>query len=109
MRLIAIYLLCLAVVLAPGCSILSPKDRASARAEVEAAYEEGHITAKQRDAALEAIDNDEPIDWEALGFIGANIVLSLLGAPLVVRKMRGPPTQRVGLPEEKVIHKTKGK
>lgn len=109
MRRFAIYLLCLAVALAPGCSILSPRDRAAVKAEVETAYEEGHISASQRDAALEALENDEPIDWEALGFVGMNIVLSLLGAPLVVRKMRGPPTQRVGLPEEKVIHKPKGK
>lgn len=86
-----------------SCSVLSSPQRERVRAQIQQEYQDGNITAAQRDAAIEALDKDEPFDWEALGLVGLNLMLALVGGPLVVRKMRGPPTQRVGLPADKVI------
>lgn len=86
-------------------SMFNSNEREQLRQVTQDAYESGAITAAQRDAALEAIDRDEPVDWEGLGIFGLNAALALLGAPMVVRWQRGRPTQKVGLPESKVIHK----
>lgn len=82
--------------------MLTPQQKESVRQTVEDEYREGNLTRAQRDAAIDALDNDEPFDWETLGIVGANILLGLVGGPLIVRKMRGPATQRVGLPASKV-------
>lgn len=103
MRLLTNLILCVLVVLLPGCSMLTPQQRDQARLTVEDEYQAGNITRAQRDAAIEALDKDEPVDWEGLGFAGLNLVMALVGAPLIVRKMRGPPTQLRGLPESKVV------
>lgn len=102
MKLIPTLFLSALIVLLPGCSMLSPQQRDAARQTVEDEYQAGNLTRAQRDAAVEALDNDEPFDWETLGIVGLNLVLGLVGGPLVVRKMRGAPTQKVGLPESKV-------
>lgn len=95
-------ILCAMLALFTSCSMLSPEQRESLRDSVQAEYQAGAITAAQRDAAIEAIDNDEPIDWETWGFVGINLALALVGGPLIVRKQRGAPTQKVGLPASKV-------
>lgn len=105
MRTINALFLSVLIVLLPGCGMLSPQQRDAARQTVEDEYDAGNITRAQRDAAVEALDNDEPFDWETLGIVGLNIMLGLVGGPMVVRKMRGPSTQKVGLPESKVIKK----
>lgn len=93
-------LLCL---FACACSVLTPEQKANVRTTVQSEYEAGNITQAQRDAAIEALDSDEPFDWSILGLVGANLALALLGAPLAVRVHRGPATQRVGLPASKVL------
>ena len=95
-------LLCALVFLCASCSMLTQQERGALRGSVVEAYEDGNITLAQRDAALEAIDRDEPVDWEGLGMFGLNAALALLGAPLIVRAQRGSPTQKVGLPASKV-------
>lgn len=85
-----------------ACSVLSPAQKASVRTTLGDEYAAGNITKSQYDAAIEALDNDKDFDWETLGFVGMNILLTLVGAPIVVRKMRGPPTQKVGLPANKI-------
>lgn len=57
----------------------------------------------QRDAGIEAIESGSGFDWEGLGFFGINALLALVGGPFLVRRMRGPPTQKVGLPATKVL------
>lgn len=86
----------------PACSLLTPQQRASMRQTIQQEYEAGNITGAQRDAAVEALDNDEPFDWATLGVVGANILLGLVGGPMIVRMQRGAPTQKVGLPQSKV-------
>lgn len=103
----AILLLCLCVAALPGCQALTGQQRDSVRSYIQFEYENGNLTAAQRDAAIEAIDSDEPIDWASLGLIGANIALALVGGPMIVRSRlpllgRGKPTQKVGLPASKV-------
>lgn len=102
MRKAAIYLYCLLLAFLPACSVLSPQQRDNVRWTIEEEYAAGNITQAQRDAAIEALDKDEPFDWSVLGLVGANLALALIGAPIAVRVHRGPPTQRVGLPASKV-------
>lgn len=85
------WFLCLCILLAPGCTMLTAEDRNRARAFIEREYDAGTITRAQRDAAIEAIDNDEPFDWEMLGLFALNAVMALVGGPFVVRKIRGSP------------------
>lgn len=92
-------LLCLAFT---ACAMLTPEQKASIRTTVQSEYELGNITQAQRDATIEALDNDKPIDWTTLGLVGMNILLGLVGGPMVVRMNRGPATQKVGLPQSKV-------
>lgn len=99
MKTILTLLCCL---LFTACSILTPEQKASVRTSLGDEYTAGNITRAQYDAAIEALDKDEPYDWSALGIVGANVLLTLLGAPLVVRAQRGPPTQKVGLAASKV-------
>lgn len=92
----------LAALILPSCGVLTPQQRSNVRTTVEQEYIAGNITQAQRDAAIEALDNDKPFDWTTLGVIGTNILLSLVGAPMIVRLQRGQPTQVVGLPASKV-------
>lgn len=84
--------------LVASCGVLSPTQRSQAAAQVEAEFEAGNITRSQRDAAIEKLEKDEPFDWELLGVVGLNIALALVGGPMIVRRQRGAPTQKVGLP-----------
>lgn len=102
MRGFLVALLCLALTVLPACGVLTPQQKASVRTTIESGYSDGTITRPQRDAAIEALDKDKPFDWSALGLIGVNIALALVGGPFVVRMQRGPPTQVVGLPESKI-------
>lgn len=102
LKRLAVYWLCLCIVFLPGCQALTGQQRDSVRAYVQYEYEAGNLTAAQRDAAIEALDSDEPIDWANLGLIGANIALALVGGPMIVRMQRGRPTQKVGLPSSKI-------
>lgn len=95
-------LLCLLVLFVPACSLLSAQQRDNIRDMIGIEYREGNITRAQRDAAIEALENDQPFNWSALGIAGINAALALIGGPLIVRRIRGPATQRVGLPKSKV-------
>lgn len=97
---IVLLFACLVLV---ACGVLSPQQKAGIRATLNNELVSGNITNAQYDAAIEAMDNDKPIDWETLGFVGANILLALIGGPAIVRLQRGLPTQKVGLPADKII------
>ena len=85
-----------------ACQALSPDQKSRMHMMLDDSLRYGEITQAQHDAAIEAIDNDKPFDWEGLGFVGLNMLLALLGGPMVVRTMRGPPTQKVGLPSSMI-------
>ena len=91
----------LACALLASCSLLTPEDRGRAAAFIDQEYVAGNITVAQRDAALEALAKDEPVDWEGLGLFGLNAILALVGGPIVVRKLRGSPLRSgsAGRPE----------
>lgn len=95
-------LLAAGLAICAGCSLFTPEQRSQMRTVIEQEYEAGHITEAQRDAAVEAIDRDEPFDWEGLGFAALNAAFAALLGVGVVRVQRGPPTQKVGLPSAKV-------
>lgn len=86
----------------PSCGVLTPQQRSGAQVVLDDALSNGEITPAQHAAASEALAKDEPYDWEALGFVGINLLLALVGGPVIVRKMRGPPTQKVGIPASKI-------
>lgn len=90
------------IAMCAGCSIFTPQERNAIRATIQQEYEAGNLTAAQRDIAMEALEKDEPFDWEGLGFAAINVALAAMGAAGVVRIQRGPPTQKVGLPTSKV-------
>jgi hypothetical protein len=94
--------LCLVLLFSAACSMLTPQQRDNARGTVEQEYLAGNLTRAQRDAAIEALDNDEPFDWTTLGVVGINLAMALVGGPMVVRYQRGKPTQKVGIPASKV-------
>lgn len=103
MRTLLTYVLCALIAVLPGCSVLTPKQQSAVRQTIEEEYRNGNITKAQYDAAIEALDSDQPFDWTTLGIVGANIAMALVGGPFIVRLQRGRPTQKVGLPEAKVI------
>lgn len=94
MKRLATYLLCLCIVLLPGCALMTPQQRSAARESIEAEYRAGNITRTQADAAIEAVDNPEGIDWEGVLKAGGSVLVSLLlGVPVTigaVQKIRGP-------------------
>lgn len=101
------YLILAAVaLLLTGCGILSPETQRSALEALEGMLEAKAITYEQfvvlRDALLAG---GSSAWWTQLAEIGAAAGLAYLGVEI----RRGKPTQRFGLPEEKVIHKPKGK
>lgn len=87
-----------------SCGVV-PEDSPTFRATVaaiEQAYEDGHYTAEQRDALIEALRTDyQSVDW-------LELLVSLIGGGLLgmagVRAQRGKPTQKVGLPSDKVYN-----
>lgn len=95
MRRVAVWLLVPMMLLLGSCSILTPQQRDTARLTVEEEYAAGNITLAQRDAIIEALDNDEPVDWGTLGIVGLSIISGLVGGPAIVRRQRGPPTKSV--------------
>lgn len=95
--LCSLFLLCL-----PACGVLTPQQRSDAQVVLDDALSNGEITQAQHAAASEALAKDEPYDWESLGFVGLNLLLALIGGPMIVRAQRGKPTQKVGLPASKV-------
>lgn len=103
MKHFLVYVLACLLAVAPACSVLTPQQRAAAKEQIESEYLSGNITQAQRDAAIEALDNDAPVDWETLGIVGVNLIMALVGGPLIVRRIRGPATQKVGLPASKVF------
>lgn len=85
--------LCILVVLLPGCRAFTAEQRIAGAEAVQAAYDRGELTISQRDAALKALEG-ATIDWDALLQTGGSVLLSLLlGVPTtvgVVRAVRGP-------------------
>lgn len=102
MNKLMVYLLCALIAFAPACSVLTPKARDAAIATIQEEFAGGHLTRAQYDAAMEALMDSKPFDWETLGIVGVNIVLALVGAPAIVRLQRGKPTQLAGLPASKI-------
>lgn len=79
------YLVALAL---PACQSFfqNPQQRSDAHALVDAAHARREITDKQADAMHEAIDNDQPVDWEMWGLLGLNLIAVGLGVPLQINR-----------------------
>lgn len=97
------FLLSLLILLLPSCTSLgmTPEQRESARSALIAQKEAGGISQAQYDAAIEALDRPNGVDWEQLLLAGGSVISSiLLGYPIIVgkiRKERGP----VATPQER--------
>ena len=99
--------LCAFLAVLPGCGFLSPQQKASVLTTLSHEHDLGNITDAQYNAAVEAVQQDKAFDWETLGLVGANILLMFLGVPIAMRTNipvigRGAPTQKVGLPANKI-------
>jgi hypothetical protein len=107
---LSIYLLCCWFVVAPACQAapMTPQQQNAAAEAIDAEYRAKRLTRKQRDAALEALEdmNDTAgFDWNRLLQGGVNVLLAVLlsspiaaaGAVRHVMKVRGP----VATPEER--------
>lgn len=84
-------LLCALALLCAGCaSLFTPEQRENLRAVVQDQYEGGQITQAQRDAAIEALENDsaQPDLGYWLGLLGSTAAAIFLGVPLSVRQVR---------------------
>jgi hypothetical protein len=99
MKKFTTYVACLLIAILPGCSLLTPEQRANARQQIQMDYEAGLVSQADRDAAFAALDRDEPVDWGTLAGTAASAVIAALTG---VRIWRGPSTQKVGLPASKV-------
>lgn len=88
-----VYVLCLLVLVLPGCGMLTPAQRDSGKVALEEAFQRGEITASQRDQAMDALDG-KTVDWTELLTTGGSVLASiLLGVPVavgVVNRKRGP-------------------
>jgi len=100
MRKLSTYLLCLLILLTPGCGMFTTAAAQEKREQIHAAFDEGLITEAERDRRIKELDESTSDFWVQLGVIGINAVLAAVGGPLIVRRMRGPPTQKNGLPEQ---------
>ena len=87
------YLLCIAIVFAPGCSLLTEEQRQSARDSLAYEYEQGRLTEAEYQATMDALDRDV-VDWEGILTAGGSVIASiLLGVPIAVgavQRKRGP-------------------
>lgn len=102
-KLAGLVMMLLALVMPCGsCAQLTPQQKSQAQAILDNALRDGEITQAQHAAATEALERDEPFDWETLGLVGLNLLLAFVGGPMVVRYQRGRPTQKVGLPERMI-------
>lgn len=94
MRNLATYLLCLLIVVLPGCSAFSQQQRESGRIALQDAYDRGEITAQQRDDAIEALESGSGSGLEKWLFLGGSVIASIiLGTPIAVgtvQRKRGP-------------------
>lgn len=102
MRQLATYVLCLLIVVLPGCQAFSQQQRESGAASLQDAYERGEITAAQRDKAIEALNKGDASGLTEFLYLGGSVLASvLLGVPIsvgAVQKKRGPvatPAERV--------------
>ena len=94
-----------AALLFTSCSLFGDGGQSAVRAYVQQRYDAGAITAEQRDTELASIHGSygSGFDWTALLNVLVLAAGSLVGGPLVVRALRGPPTQKVGLSASKII------
>ena len=85
MRNIATYLLCLLILVLPGCQVFTPQQRDDTEQKIEDAYRNKAITKAQRDAALEALNTaPDSFNWAGLANTGINVLLAALGVPVTV-------------------------
>ncbi len=88
------YVLCAAIAFAPACSFLTPQQKESGRVAIQDAYEQGQITATQRDDAIEALEKGDASGLDQWLYLGGSVLASvLLGVPIsvgAVQKRRGP-------------------
>jgi hypothetical protein len=82
MRKFATYLLCVWLIVLPGCAAFTPEQRNQAEQQVENAYALHQITKAQHDAAIEALNTaPEGFNWAGLASTGLNVLLAALGIP----------------------------
>ena len=85
--------------LVAGCGLLSPQQQADALQVIDQMLKNGQITPDQFAALREAIlAKGSGAWWEELGLALGSAALAYAG----VQIRRGPPTQKVGLPAEKI-------
>jgi hypothetical protein len=85
LRILTTVWMCCIVLCLPACSLFTPQQRSAAITELDAARSRGDITQAQHDAAVEAIRTDpKSVDWVALGSVGLNIMLGILGVPIAI-------------------------
>jgi hypothetical protein len=97
MKNLSIYLLCLLIAVLPGCMGLSPQQQESGRISIDNAYKRGELSKKQRDDAVDALENSnfDITPWLAAG--GSVLASIILGVPISVgqvMKKRGPVRQQ---------------
>lgn len=89
--------------LVAGCGLLSPQQQADALEVIDQMLKNGQITPDQFAALREAIlSKGSGFWWEELGMALGSAALAYAG----VQIRRGPPTQKVGLPAEKIRPKS---
>lgn len=94
----AIAALCLLFV---SCGILNPQQQASSLAVIEDMYRQGAISIEQYESLKQLVLNSQGTGdmWQDALRFAYTVGGSLLG----IRLVRGPATQKVGLPESKII------
>lgn len=105
---IATYLLCVLIAVLPGCHMLTPEQKESARISLTQQRDVGNITQAQYDAAIEALDNPNGVDWTVLlASVGSIATSILFGVPIAVgavNRKRGP----VATPQERAVRAAAG-
>lgn len=85
LRTVATIWMCAIVLCLPACSLLNPQQKSAAIVQLDQALSQGQITQAQHDAAVEAIRTDpKSVDWIALGSVGLNVLLGILGVPVAI-------------------------
>lgn len=86
MKTLTIVAVVAVLALLTGCGVFSQEQAAAIESVLREGLADGSITQTQFDAAIEALRAQTGPDWELIAAVGGNVLLTLLGVPIYLRR-----------------------